>query len=170
MSDEALSLAGYIGALIDGLTCAEPHSTERLRRIVGDRTGLIRVDEEVVHVRFVGEAFFATPGVALADGEGATDQQTVVDLLAGRTEVNTAVLTEKLRLIGTPDNIRRMFEAIEILIDVSTRAPALQRLAARYRADSAEPSPPANAPENHRLTAAEVALLGRLGLLPPSES
>ena len=170
MSDErALSLAGYIEALIDRLMSAEPLSGARLRRIVGERSAVIRVDEEEVHVRFEGERLCLRPGPAEADGAGETGRQTVVDLLAGRTELTAAVRSGRLRLVGTTDGIRRMFEAVEILLDVSTRAPALQRLAERYRAESPDPSPYgySRTPEGGPSTA-QLALLCRLGLLPES--
>lgn len=162
------TLGHYIEALVDGVAAAEPASAVRLRQVVGDRTAVIAVDDEQVLVRFQGERLVVTDRTGPADGSGATDRATVLDLLAGRTEVTHAVLDDRLRLAGTTQAIVCISQAIEILLDVSTRAPALQKLADRYRAESprlSAPSPP-DRTRRDRAAQRELELLGRLGLLP----
>lgn len=170
-----MTLPDYIRALIEGAAAAEPASVARLRSIVGDRSAIIAVDEETVLVRFEEDRLSAETipdGAAMppAHGVGETDRQTVLGLLAGQIEVTQAIDADRLRLRGTTDGIVRMSRAIEILIDVAVRAPPLQQLAAAYRRDPGRaplaPQPPDPAPRRAALRAAELLMLGRLGLLP----
>jgi hypothetical protein len=177
MSPEASirwTLAAYIEALVGGVADAEPASMDRLRDIVGDRSALIVVDDEVAHVRFDSgrlraDAVDPQAEAPEVDGIGETGRQTVLELLAGLREVTDAITEDELRLRGTTDGIIRICLAIEILIDVAVRAPSLQGLADSYRNDRAESSVPRRArpPTADRMAMqdAEYALLGRLGLL-----
>ena len=171
-------LADYILGLVGAVAVAEPASFARLRGIVGDRSAIVAVDAEAVSLRFEGESLHAT-SIARevpapdADGIGATDRQTVLDLLAGRIEVAAAIMDSRLHLRGTTDGIVRMSRAIEILIDVAVRVPRLQQIARAYRDDPAGPIAPRGPAETGRpaaLRAAEIAMLGRLGLLPGADS
>jgi hypothetical protein len=74
------------------------------------------------------------PGRAV-DGEGATDRQTVLDILDAYVEVTDAILDGRLAITGATDDVARMFVAIEILLDGSTRIPSLQQLARDFRED-----------------------------------
>ena len=168
--DARWTLADYIRALVDGVASAEPASALRLRQTVGNEVARITLDDETVLVRFEGERLVVAPAAdETADGAGATDRATVLDLLAARTELTDAVLTGRLELTGPPRSITRICQAIEILLDVSARAPGLQALADRYRAESpASPGPaPGGPPRDVRRTVrqAEHELLARLGLL-----
>jgi len=173
MSPEAWPLGDYVRALVAEVAAAEPYSALRLRRTVGDEVARIAVDDEAVLVRFAGERLMVTPAgpgdEGQADGCGTTTRATVLDLLAGRTELTDAVLSDRLRLVGPARSIVRMALAIEILIDVSTRAPALQALAARYRGESPAAVPAAPQPPlrevRRTVRAAELRLLERLGLV-----
>lgn len=162
------TLGEYIAVLVAEVAAAESDSAARLRHVVGDHRAVIRVDGETVLVRFDGDRLVVTEALEPADGYGSTDRATVLDLLAGRIEVTAAVLADRLQLTGPAQAIVRISQAIEILLDVSTRAPALQQLADRYRAesppvgDAARPNPSARAEARRR----ELELLGRLGLLP----
>jgi len=97
------------------------------------------------------------------DGEGATSRETVVALLDGRLEVTDAILQGYLRVTGAADDVSRMFVAIEILLDVSARAPALQALAETLRV--AAPAVPATAVSPWEAQSREDEMLARLGLL-----
>jgi len=165
------SLAAYIRALVDGLAVAEPASASRLRQVVGENRALIALDAETVLVRFLGpllvveEVKDERPAV---EGSGATDRETVLDLLDGRIEVTEAVLSDRLRLAGSTDGIVRISQAMEILIDVAVRAPALQVLADAFRAEASDgrTARVLAGPRWRTSGAAERALLHRLGLLP----
>jgi hypothetical protein len=119
---------------------ADPAAYLRMRRVVGSGRGRIRLDDEAVDVSFgaAGELVLGPP-VGEVDGEGATDRQTVFDLLDGYVEVGDAILDGRLRILGPVEQIARMFEAIEILLDGSARIPSLQQLARDFRDDPGRP-------------------------------
>jgi hypothetical protein len=113
-----------------------------MRRVVGSGRARIRLDDEAVDVWF-GAAGELVVGPAVGDevdGEGATDRQTVLDLMDGYVELGDAILDGRLRIVGPVEQIARMFEAIEILLDGSPRIPSLQQLAREFR-NHAAPGP-----------------------------
>ena len=146
----------------------------RMREVVGARRGRIGVDEEWVDVLFGRDGrLHVTKPRGGVDGEGETDRQTVLDLLDGYIEVTEAILDGRLRIRGETDDVARMFVAIEILLDGSTRIPQLQQLARDFRFDPCRP--PRGRPQgpsgDRRWHAtgddpAERALLRRHDLLP----
>ena len=121
-----------------------------MRAVVDGRRARIVVGDEAVDVRFASGELLVEPAGAVGDA-GAVGRDR-----AGRLDVT-----------GHVDDVERMFLAIEILVDVAARAPALQDLAADYRADPCrEPRrapPPPPAPTGRE---SERELLDRLGLLP----
>ena len=136
MSAEApFTLGQYIAALIAALAAAQPAALIRMRQVVGDRRAHIALDDETVVVFFAPDGLRVEPSdsQAAVAGEGATDSATVLDLLDGRLEVTAAILDGRLRVVGSAAEIVRMFQAIEILLDASTRTPLLQALADRFR-------------------------------------
>jgi hypothetical protein len=115
------------------------------------------------------------PTIGLADGEGSTDRYTTLDLLDGRLEVTDAILEGRLWAKGEVESVTRIFQAIEILLDGSTRNPELQRLALDYGVDPCRHArPPGSAltvgrrivVDPDHIPAGEGELLRRLGLLP----
>jgi hypothetical protein len=164
------SLAEYVEELIRRLGAADPAALERMRDVVDGRRARIVLDDEAVDVVFDGSTLRVQPaGSGTADGEGVTDRATTLELLDGYLEVTDAILDGRLDVTGGVDDVERMFGAIEILLDVAARAPALQDLAADYRADPCRaprrsPPPPPSPPTGET----ERALLDRLGLLPGS--
>jgi hypothetical protein len=162
------TLAEYVGELIRRLGVADPAALERMRVVVDGRRARIRLDDEAVDVTFAdGELLVAEAGSAAPDGDGVTDRATTLELLDGYLEVTDAILDGRLDVSGTVDDVERMFLAVEILLDAAARAPALQDLAADYRADPCrEPRRAPPAPAATASAESERALLGRLGLLP----
>jgi hypothetical protein len=109
------------------------------------------------------------------DGAGSTTRATVLAMLDGYLEVSAAVLDGELELIGALDDVARIGQAIEILLDGAVRAPALQALARDFRDDPCRPAIPVRAggPARRRTTfypdappPDELALFARLDLLP----
>ena len=153
---------------------SDPAALERLRAVVGTQRALIRLDEEAAEIGFDGERFHVdeAPTGRGVDGSGQTDRATVLDLLAGRLEVHTAVLAGRLEVHGDEQAVARMMLAIEILLDVSSREPSLQALAREYWEASPRPGvvarrgqpPPAWYPRERGPL--EDELLARLDLLP----
>jgi hypothetical protein len=174
--DAALSLAGYVEALVAALGDADPEALARLRRVVGQRRARIVLDDSAIDVAFEADRLVVSPASAgRVHGEGVTDRETVLDLLDGHLEVTDAILDGRLRVRGATDATVRMFTAIEILLDASPRAPALQALAAHFRRHplSAPRSEPVAAAPVRRTAwypderpAGEDALLARHDLLP----
>jgi len=160
--------------LVRRLGQADPAALERMRETVGGHRARLRLDDEAVDVWFEPDGLrVEEPGVEPVDGEGETDRATVLDLLDGYLEVTDAILDGRLRVHGAVDEIARMFAAIEILLDGSARAPALQRLARDFRDDPAREPPEAPRRRSRRgpwhptgPDDAELELLARLGLLP----
>lgn len=167
------TLAEYIVALVERVAEGEPRSFGRLRDVVGGRVARIALDGEAVVVRFEGGRLVAADAAAadvMADGEGGTDRATTLRLLDGSLEVTEAIVQGRLDARGDNESLARILQAIEILLDASTRVPSLPRLAGAYDADPCRPSRP---PERERpgraaaeVAAAERALLRRLDLLP----
>ena len=167
------TLAQYVAELVRRLEQAEPDAVARMRAVVGSRRARIRLDDEAVDVEFGPDgSLLVGEQAGDVDGEGATDRGTVLDLLDGNVEVTDAILDGRLRVSGAVDELARMFAALEILLDGSARAPALQRLAREFRDDTdrahpgsrvarsrAEPWHPTGPDPD------ELALLERLDLL-----
>ncbi len=171
-------MADYIAALIAHLDTADPAAAARLRQVVGLRRARISLDTETVDVWFDSGAFMVEEvsienGAAALDGQGRTDRRTTLDLLDGYAEVTDAVLDGRLDLVGTVDDVARIFQAIAILLDGATRWPPLQRLAEAYRADPCLHVTLGPRPTRLRtgfvgdpVSTEELALLERLDLLP----
>jgi hypothetical protein len=170
------SLGEYVAALVGRLGEEEPALLARLGEVVGARCARISLDQETVEVRFrAGRVVVTEPTIGEADGEGGTDRYTTLDLLDGRLEVTDAILEGRLWAKGEVESVVRIFLAIEILLDGSTRNPELQRLALDYGVDSCRHSrPPGPALTTVRrvvvdpdhIPVGEAELLRRLGLLP----
>ena len=167
----------YIRELIRRLDVDEPQAGKRLREVVGDRSAAVSVDGETVLLQFVEGELQTEPigrqeAVEHAHGIGLTDRQTVLALLNGYLEVTEAIVHGRLEIKGTVDDIVRIAIAIEILIDGSTRIPALQQLADEFRGDIHQ-APfdiseflPLQKPDSTAKEIEEYELLERLGLIP----
>jgi hypothetical protein len=169
---ECRTLGEYLAALVERLDEVEPLLLDRLREVVGARVARITLDDETVACRFAGERLLVddseTPGTV--DGEGGTDRLTTLRLLDGSLEVTESILQGRLDARGDSESLARIFQAIEILLDASTRIPRLPRLAAAYEADPCRPArPPVRERPGEAMAAtraAERELLRRLDLLP----
>jgi hypothetical protein len=145
-----------------------------MRKAVGGRRARIRLDAEAVDVGFdLDERLRVEEPGGEVDGEGATDRNTVLDMLDGYIEVTDAILEGRLAVSGETEDVARMFVALEILLDGSTRIPPLQQLARDFRDDPCRPA--RGAPKRRsRATAwhpigddpAERSVLVRHDLLP----
>lgn len=172
-----ITLGEYISALVENLAAADQAAMQRLVEVVSGRRARISVGDESVQVYFrAGELIVEPDSGSPADGTGRTDSETVLDLLAGRLEVTTAVVDGLLEISGDEDSVSRILLAIEILLDSSARNPGLQHLARSYRAGSGiGPGSPAGARPARRspatawypdvISGEEMALLARFGLL-----
>jgi hypothetical protein len=169
MSTEPRLLTAYLEALIADLGHADSAALSRLRQIVGARRARIGLDAEVCELCFAGQRFLVmADGGGAVEGLGSTSLQTVQDLMGGRLEVNEALLSGRLRVQGGVEDIARIFQAIEILIDVSVASPPLQELAAELarRRGAADPAVAPIVISPRHLDERELALLRRLDLLP----
>lgn len=172
------TLAQYLELLLGRLGEADPAAVGRIRQVVGPRRARITLDEESVDVSFAGDRFVVEPaGPVAVSGAGATTRAVVLDLLDGFREVTAAVLDGDLELAGTVEDVAAIGQAIELLIDASVRAPALQALARDFRDDPCRPPSP-SPPPPRRLSPrrtpfypdapipTELAVLRRRDLLP----
>jgi hypothetical protein len=175
------TLASYVRELVARLGEGDPAALHRLRTIVGPRRARIGLERETIEVRFddVGRLVVreVEPVAAGAlgpdlDGEGHTAHQVVLDLLAGTREVTDAILDGDIEVQGDDASVAALLAAVDILIDVATRVPALRELAEDYvAAHAAHRAPPGT---RARRTAwpprivdpLEDQLLAELGLRP----
>jgi hypothetical protein len=170
------TLGEYVVALVHGLNETEPALMLRLREVVGDRRARIGLDTELIEFHFEGTELIVMPASGAAvDGEGSTHRDTMLELLAGRLEVTTALLEGRIQAAGEFDHLMRIFQAIEILLDGACRSPSLQGLSLDYQKDPCRAALP---PEARYTVARRVSLdpdvlpdgeremLRRLDLLP----
>jgi hypothetical protein len=176
LSEGCRALSDYIASFVAALTESD---RARLRQVVNGHRARIAVDSEAVEVTFVANgslAVTASPSGERVDGEGATDSATVLALLDGHLEVNDAILAGRVRVIGSPDAVVSMFQAIEILLDASPRTVELQASARAFRADPCHAVAPrasivalrhpASEWRSDQQDPGEAELLTRLDLLP----
>jgi hypothetical protein len=170
------TLGWYVATLVERLTEADPSAVRRMREVVGNRRARIKLDREAIVVFFDehGLVVVADEGRRV-DGEGATDRTTVLDIVDGYVEANDAILDGRIRISGDTDDVVRMLQAIEILIDSAARVPSLQDLSGDFRLDPdrellgrpvpvSRPRATAWFPDGR--APGESALLDRLGLRP----
>lgn len=132
---QRLKLEQFITALLDDFGTANPESLARMHLVVGDRRARIQLDDEGVDIWFGAEGLRVAivDADTHVDGVGVTNSATVLALMDGYLEVVDAVLNGLLEVYGAPEDITRIFIAIELLLDASPRTPSMQALAARYR-------------------------------------
>ena len=167
-----MTLGEYIDRLIIILRETEADSYKRLCQVVDDRKAIIGLDAERVEIQVVDGNLLIVPWSAgdTVDGVGSTDSATVIDLLDGCLEATEAIKLGRIEVCGTINEVDRMFAAIEILLDVSTRAPRMQDLSQRFRSEFSrrtQPPAPLNPSWYPFLSPQqEHAILARLDLLP----
>ncbi len=168
MSTEQVPLGSWITAIVAHLAASEPGAFGRLLDVVGSRRARISLDDEAVVVAAVrGQLRILPADTEPVDGSGGTTRDVVLALLDGRLETSQALGEGLVHASGSVDSVSRIFHAIEIVLDVSARSPGLRTLAAQFRA-----SGPAGGVVARRFrppVGRELAVLGRLGLLPADE-
>jgi hypothetical protein len=158
------SLAGWIARLVRALD-EDPHGAgARLRAVVEGSRARITLDDETVLVSMAGGELVIAPDepAAPVDGAGTTTSATVLAVLGGDLEVLAAVEEGSIHVVGSMAATTRMFAAIELLLDGSSRVPALRHLAAAFPTEHG-PIPPRRS--KRRRGTDEITLLARLGLL-----
>ena len=142
--------------------------------VVGKRTAVIQLDDVSVYIHMQDNILKVESGIdngTFSDGEGATDSSTILALLRGALEISEAILNDSLVIYGDIDQINRMFQAIEILLDVAPRCPALQNVSEQFVNESPFFDVSAHSLRGNwypfALDSGEFRLLARYGLLPP---
>jgi len=169
-----LTLSEYVTTLIEALGTSNPAALARMRQVVMRRRARIILDDEAVDISFGLDGLAILPSKAdeTVSGTGQTNSATVMDLLDGHVEIADVILDGRLNISGLPEDIARMFMAIEILLDASPRTPELQGLAARFRRERRESRVIAMPSRGKTLGypfssgVTERELLARLDLLP----
>ncbi|MGI8693962.1 MAG: hypothetical protein ACR2JK_13865 [Geodermatophilaceae bacterium] len=164
MSIEPIRLSSWITAIMTHLETSEPSAHARLVAVVGARRARITLDGDTVVVSVVRGRLTVLPGdTEPVDGEGGSSRAAVLALLDGRLETSIALREGLVYARGSVESVGRIFHAIEIVLDVSARSPALRSLAAQYRA-VAPPGSPVSGGRSSPV-GRELELLDRLGLL-----
>jgi len=166
-----VTLGEYIEQLVELIRESEPPAYERLRQVVGNRKARIGLDEQRVDVQFVGGTLRIEPPLdEIADSEGLTDRETVLDVLDARLEASEAIRSGRIEIRGSPEDVDRIFVAIEILLDVASRTPSMQHLSERFRAEYPRRAPTAAGHQRRwypfKCPPDEFEMLERLDLLP----
>ena len=158
------SLATWIARLVRALDQDAQGAGARLRTVVEGSRARITLDDETVLVSMTAGELVIGPDdpEATVDGSGATTSATVLAVLGGDLEVLAAVEEGSIHVVGSIEATTRMFAAIELLLDGSSRVPTLRHLAAAFASEHGPPPPSRRRP---RRGADEVALLARLDLL-----
>jgi hypothetical protein len=159
-----VSLSTWIALLVRALDHDPYGAGARLRAVVEGSRARITLDDETVLVAVEGGELVIGPDdpASPVDGYGATTSGTVVALLAGDLEVLAAVEQGEIDIVGSVEETTRMFAAIELLLDGSTRLPGLRRLADAFVAERSSGRRPKRSRNG---SAAEMAALARLDLL-----
>ncbi|WP_421734027.1 hypothetical protein [Cellulomonas sp.] len=162
-------LAAFVAGLVAGLDAGDPDAGARVRRLARAHEARIGLDDEAVDARFDDDGRLRVT-TAVGDGPrcwGRTDRGTVADLLDARLEVRDAVLTGRIEVVGTVEEVAAIFAVVEVLIGASVRLPALQTLADELLAGApVEPRPATRASwYPTEIGPVEIALLAELDLL-----
>lgn len=173
MSSNPRHLRDWIVALYAALEEAEPHSAAAIRKLAGVQLARMVLDDDRVTVRFADGALqvrrMRASTVQLKSPNGSTDRQTVTALLLGYMEISEAIAQDHIRLRGTAEEVMAICAIIEVLVDASTRVPALQQLAAafleRTGQEAVRAGRRARAARARTLAEKERGLLAREGLL-----
>lgn len=158
------ALSEWIAELVARLDLDPAGGGRRLRAVVEGRTARIRLDGETVLVSMrAGQLVVEEDrSDAPVNGTGRTTSEVVLGILEGRLEVAVAVERGWIEVTGQDAETARLFHAVELLLDGSSRVPELRQLADEFVSSRAglapRSSPPAHDP------AGEQALLARLGL------
>lgn len=140
MSNDAapvLHLRGWIAALFAALKAAEPQRAEAIRRLAAADCARIGLDSQRVRVDFHNGRLRL---IRLRDDApcrppfGITDSATVAAILSGWMELGEAVRLDRIALQGSADAVMRICAIVEILVDSSTRIPAMQALSRSFLA------------------------------------
>ena len=137
-----------MSALIEALHQCDPDAYDRMCHVVRQRSARIQLDDESVIVRMNLGVLQVDPSTCDNDGftgEGKTTRATVLALLNGSLEVSDAILSGLIIVYGELDQINRMFQAIEIMLDASPRCPELQKLSRMYLRETGPPALAGNA-------------------------
>ncbi|WP_300062691.1 hypothetical protein [uncultured Roseobacter sp.] len=173
MSSDPRHLRDWISALYATLEQSEPHNAEAIRKLAGSQISRMVLDDDRVTVRFVDGVLHVRRMRAgtgqLKSPNGSTDRETVTALLLGYMEISEAISHDHIRLRGTAEEVMAICAIIEVLVDASTRVPALQQLADTFLRTvgqgTARAGRRARALHARALVAKERGFLTREGLL-----
>jgi hypothetical protein len=159
----ALRLADWIQRLAEGLA-AERGAPGRLQAVVGDRRARISLDDDMVVVAMVDEKVVVLPDDASVTGSGTTTFATIIALLDGRLDLTEALRDGHAAAQGRVEDLTAMLHAVEILLDVATRVPAMRSAAAAFRASRTPELLDLHEAPARATADEELRMLRRLGL------
>lgn len=168
MSNSSRHLSEWLRKLFSELQKYEPHRARFIARIAGDRIARVGLDDEFARITFKNEKLSVRKVPSLGRDDlpwGQTDTATVLALLSGYTALSDALAEGTLELQGSTEDVVRICHIIEVLVDASTRIPAMQQLSAEL-IDGWSPAPARQqlkmrSASKQQLRDAEKALLNR---------
>jgi hypothetical protein len=135
----------------------------RIREVVGTRRARIGLDDEWVIVFFDGDDLGFSDDISLPlDGSGSTTSEVVLGVLGSSIEATEAIENGLIEVNGEPEEVVRMFQVIELLLDASARVPELRALADDFLRSRAGLDPVMAPPSTSPIQ--ELELLRRLGV------
>lgn len=165
-------LRDWIAALFAALESVEPQRADAIRRLAGADCARIGLDSHRVRVDFRNgrlRVIRLRDNVSCRPPLGITDSATVAAILSGWMELGEAVRLDRIALQGDADSVMRICAIVEILVDSSTRIPAMQELSRRFLALRTAIDPRTDCALRHaaaaRTARRERELLARAGLL-----
>lgn len=166
--ERASGLAFWLPELVAALDADPCGAGAQLRSIFTGRTARIGLDDDVVLVESVAEGEMRVrpddPDVE-CDGSGFTSTAVVLGLLDAEVEIDQVVVNGDIDIRSPIADALWMYRMIELLLDGSSRVPRLRELARQFRDEAGATQVGPFADWHAGARAAEIELLGRLGLL-----
>ncbi len=134
MSDARFSsfLEQSFAALRDEIPGALTEMCRSLQR----RAVLLTVDGERVALRFGRASATIVQELFVPDIEVRTDAAAILDLVDARCTLHEAILTDRLFLRGTPDELLAFHGGLMAYLHGAMRAPSFPHLLRRYRVEA----------------------------------
>lgn len=110
-----------------------PQAWEGVCAALRSRLVTLRVDAEIVPLRFTAQQVAFTPFAPDAHVELSTDRPTIHALVDGELSLESAVRHNRLRLSGAPADLIRFHEGLLCWLHGAVRSPSFPALLAGFR-------------------------------------
>jgi hypothetical protein len=112
-----------------------PVAHDRIARILGDRIIQIEVDQERVAILCDRGTIRVVSGAIKAAAQAQASRQVLVDLLEGVTTLDEAILSDRVLLRGSLDDLAALYEALMAYFRGGVDSPLFPGLLGEYLDD-----------------------------------